>query len=257
MKYRAAAELVRSAKSIFMITGWGLSAPSGIPRLTPNKELWEQDPRALLSNTMLQMRPRKLWEFTFKYKSLIANCTINPAHTAVKNLHSKLKAQGKGLHVTTLAIDGFLRKSWEEMEDLTELHGNVNYMRCPQCLGKKVDVIGDGSEVPVCDKCKKPMRPHVVFGDESDLKYFSYAEPKFNAMVEKGLQSDCMIVVGSMLENGLMRGLVSDHLTAKKPIININKENDGDWIKGNVASITEACETSLPKLVDEVCPSNT
>ena len=246
MNYKAVGQLIKSAKSVFVIAGWGLSAPSGIPSLQFNKELWEQDPSAVLSTVMFQMRPKKVWEFVSKYKRLIAGAKINKAHIALHDLHLKLQSQHKSFHVVTHTIDGLLSRYWKN-KNLIEMYGNINYMRCSKgCSHKLCDVSNDLNEIPLCSNCKNYMRPHVLLRDERKVEDFFDMEE----LIGKGLECDCMLIIGSQLKNFLLQELVNDHLMAKKLTININKENDGEWIKKNVVSIREVCEISLPQILD-------
>ena len=64
-----------------------------------------------------------------------------------------------------------------------EIHGNVFYMHCSDTETvhhldlKPVPLLGDfdsdsADEVPTCAKCSKPMRPHIMFFDESYNEHF-------------------------------------------------------------------------------------
>ena len=108
-----------------------------------------------------------------------------------------------------------------------EIHGNITKLRCQKCTRQKGSLVFDTAnfgkcslpyEPPKCSKCGEPVRPHIMFFDESYCEAIHHYDSVLNELNE----SDLVIVIGTMLQTGLANGVVSKAVNAGKNIIEVN-----------------------------------
>eukprot|EP00826_Nyctotherus_ovalis_P011335 TRINITY_DN12954_c0_g1_i1.p1 TRINITY_DN12954_c0_g1~~TRINITY_DN12954_c0_g1_i1.p1 ORF type:complete len:281 (-),score=58.16 TRINITY_DN12954_c0_g1_i1:53-895(-) len=274
--YREIARRIRSARSVYVLTGAGISAPSSIPTFRGKGGLWTEmdaqgtDPTITLTKRMFDIDPTVLWNWLIDFRAVVEKTRPNAAHYAILRLQEHCKRIGKEFTLVTQNIDNFhpqlikesplLRpnKKFREGENefgftegVLEIHGNEDYIRCSDECNLKLFNYPKGlrkDEVPKCPKCGAPMRPHVLLFDEiyrQDL----YA---LDTAYSKAAGSDCMLVVGSELATNLPSMLVYGHIQAERFLVEVNTKRVIEEEMENVKNVDESCEVSLPKLVEEV-----
>lgn len=171
-----AAELLRSAGRIVVVTGAGVSAESGVPTFRGEKGLWrDHRPEELATPAAFRRDPRLVWEWYQWRRSLVSECSPNPAHRALAELQVR-----SGAAVLTQNVDGLHALALEEAEPtgrveapLLEVHGSLFRVRCSVCSWKvprrePVDASAEAS-LPRCPACGALVRPDVVwFGEALD-----------------------------------------------------------------------------------------
>jgi NAD-dependent deacetylase len=196
------AELVRNASSAVVLTGAGISVPSGIPDFrTPATGLWANvDPMAVAHIDVWRDDPETFWSFYAHRFHILGPAEPNDAHRAV----ATLQAQGHIGPVITQNIDRLHHKGGAT--DVIEMHGSIAYGRCLRCgatidyepLTAAIDAAADG--VPRCD-CGDPFKPNVVlFGEMLPVDEIERAF----ALCE---EADLIIAIGSSLEVHPVAGL--------------------------------------------------
>src|ERR671915_1027173 len=82
------AELIREAKSAVVLTGAGVSVPSGIPDFrTPGKGIWEKvNPMEVAHIDAFRRGPDKFWQFYSERFASLLDKRPNPAHEAIAEL---------------------------------------------------------------------------------------------------------------------------------------------------------------------------
>lgn len=159
----ALSERLRKSRSVFVLTGAGVSAESGVPtfRGGGGATTWKGMPFEVISSAEMVRRDLPaVWEW-FDYRlNLLANCSPNPAHETLARWQERFEE----FTLVTQNIDG-LHKAAGSREVL-ELHGNIREARCQSCgLMKETAQLGD-RRPPRCPACDAPMRPNVVlFGE--------------------------------------------------------------------------------------------
>ncbi len=84
-----AARLWREARCVLVLTGAGISAPSGIPDFRSPGGLWSRfDPAEVASVKALRYAPRRVWEFLLEFARLMARVAPNPAHVALAEIEA-------------------------------------------------------------------------------------------------------------------------------------------------------------------------
>jgi NAD-dependent deacetylase len=198
----ALAELLRSARSAVVLTGAGISVPSGIPDFrTPGTGLWEKvDPMEVAHIDAWRRDPDRFWSFYGQRFTTLTDKRPNAAHDAV----AELERRGLVQAVITQNIDRLHRLAGTER--LIEVHGSIEQSVCMECGGKvaldKVVEQLDGADgAPECLACIAPLKPDVVlFGELLPAEALAEA----HGLAE---EADLILCVGSSLEVYPVAGL--------------------------------------------------
>ena len=155
--------LLKSANSMAVLTGSGISAESGVPTFRDAQTgLWEKyDPLQLATPEAFLENPELVWSWYKWRRQLIKNASPNPGHFSLVDFESKFD----NFTLITQNVDGLHQRAGSK--NIIELHGNINRARCWRA-GHRFDVWPDnGPATPLCPKCGQFLRPDVVwFGEE-------------------------------------------------------------------------------------------
>jgi NAD-dependent deacetylase len=180
-------ERIRSARSVAVLTGAGISAESGVPTFRDPEGLWSKfQPEELASMAAFMKNPRLVSDW-YKYRrDVISRVEPNAGHRALAELE-KLKAD---FVLVTQNVDDLHRRAGQR--NVIELHGNITRSLCIDC-GKFDDpdhrVSADG--LPRCISCNGLLRPDVVWFGEM------LPEDAWSRAVEAFEFCDVCLVVGT------------------------------------------------------------
>ena len=124
-----AAKLFRNAKHVVVLTGAGISTPSGIPDFrSEGSGLWAHDePLETASLSTFRTAPEKFFNWFRPLASQIFQAQPNPAHTALAEYEHK----GYQSIIVTQNIDGLHQKAGSKQ--VVEMHGTLQTLSCTQC----------------------------------------------------------------------------------------------------------------------------
>lgn len=123
-----AIEFLKCAKSVFVLTGAGISAESGIPTFRGADGLWKNYSAIdLATPEAFERNPQLVWEWYHWRRGIILKAQPNPAHFAVVALE---KRSDKFL-LLTQNVDSLHQRAGSKR--ILELHGNIFRTRCTQC----------------------------------------------------------------------------------------------------------------------------
>ncbi len=190
-----AIRLIREAERTVILTGAGISTPSGIPDFrSPETGLWSHwNPLEIASIWGFREKPQRFYDWIRPLAKSMIEARPNPAHHAVVELERLGRVQA----VITQNIDALHQKSGSRL--VIELHGHLRTMTCLRCrLQDAAEVylhrFLNAGEMPVCPQCGSVLKPDVVlFGEPLPDREILTAQ-------EEALQCDLMVVVGSSLE---------------------------------------------------------
>ena len=196
------AELLRGAERAVVLTGAGVSVPSGIPDFrTPRTGLWENvNPMEVAHIDAWRRDPDRFWRFYGDRFASLVDKQPNDAHRAL----AELERRGLIEAVITQNIDRLHRVAGTER--LIEVHGSIEWSVCLQCGGKVrldrvVEQLRADDGAPECACCFTPLKPDVVlFGELLPERALSEAQAL-------ALDADLMVCVGSSLEVYPVAGL--------------------------------------------------
>ncbi|MCA1616138.1 MAG: NAD-dependent deacylase [Acidobacteria bacterium] len=155
---------LREAQSVFVLTGAGVSAESGVPtfRGGGGAAVWKGMPFYEISSAgMVERDLPEVWAW-FDYRlGVLKDLKPNPAHATLARWQDSLPQ----LTLATQNIDGLHRAAGSR--EVLELHGNVWTARCLECDARAdLRELREGVRPPVCGGCGGMMRPDVVlFGE--------------------------------------------------------------------------------------------
>ncbi|CAN5293218.1 NAD-dependent protein deacylase [soil metagenome] len=162
----AAAESAR----IFVLTGAGISAESGIRTFRDNGGMWEQYRFEEVASPEGWARDAALvWRFYSERRAQAATCAPNAAHRALADLERKL---GDRLFLCTQNVDPLHERGGSKR--VVHMHGELMKTRCERsprdCATlpfRDDDVyhVGTSDEIPRC-VCGGRLRPHICWFGE-------------------------------------------------------------------------------------------
>ena len=191
----ALADLLSSAERAVVLTGAGISVPSGIPDFrSPGTGMWENvNPMEVAHIDAFRRDPDRFWSFYSQRFTSLRDKAPNRAHEAVAELERRGHVRG----VITQNIDRLHRAAGSER--VVEVHGSIERSICLECGGKVelervVEMLAAADGAPECPACVSPLKPEVVlFGELLPAEALSEA----HALAE---EADLMLCVGSSLE---------------------------------------------------------
>jgi NAD-dependent deacetylase len=196
------AELIRSAGPVVVLTGAGVSVPSGIPDFrTPGTGLWANvDPMEVAHISVWRRDPARFWAFYGQRFAALEGKRPNGAHRAL----AELERRGRLDAVITQNIDGLHAAAGSR--EVIEVHGSIATASCLDC-GRRYALAetrrrleADAEGVPRCD-CGQPLKPDVVlFGELLD-------EVAMTRATTLAAGAGLLLCVGSSLEVYPVAGL--------------------------------------------------
>ena len=149
---------------VFVLTGAGVSAESGIPTFRGVGGLWRNyrieevaSPRAWAQD------PALVWEFYAMRRKVAAAAKPNPAHFALAELERRL---GGRLFLCTQNVDSLHEQAGSGA--VTHMHGELFKSRCDRCRRPAfpdASLYEPPGKIPHCD-CGGQIRPHICWFGE-------------------------------------------------------------------------------------------
>lgn len=153
---------IAGAQNLFVLTGAGISAESGVPTFRDALTgLWARfDPEELATEEAYRRQPALVWQWYQHRRELVSAAQPNPAHYALAAL-----AQQKTMTLITQNIDGLHQQAGSA--HVVELHGNLFANKWLDGCGRCDTVPAVPGDPPHCALCGAMMRPGVVwFGED-------------------------------------------------------------------------------------------
>jgi len=188
------ARLLRESGSTVVLTGAGISVPSGIPDFrSPGTGIWENvDPFEVATIDAFHRDTKRFWDFYRPRFETLSDKSPNPAHEAV----AELERRGLIRAVITQNVDRLHRKAGTQR--LVEVHGSIEHSVCLQCGGKvhidRVVELVAQTGTPECLACIAPLKPDVVLFGEL------LPEAALGEAHDLAAEADLMLCIGSSLE---------------------------------------------------------
>lgn len=241
-----AAELIRKAKRAVVLTGAGISTPSGIPDFrSEGTGLWSRDePLEVASLTTFRTSPGRFFEWFRPLAGQIFYAQPNAAHQALADLEET----GFVKTVVTQNIDALHQKAGSTC--VVETHGTMKTLTCTHCY-QTFDsepffksFIETGT-IPACAMCGGVLKPDVIlFGEQ--LPHAAWVQAQRAAR-----QCDLMLVAGSSLEVLPVAGLPMQAIDHGAHLIVINNTPTYINVRADIV-IMENVESILPEIAKRV-----
>lgn len=149
---------------LFILTGAGISAESGIQTFRDAGGLWEgHDVVAVASPEGFKKDPQLVWRFYSERRQHVLECNPNAAHDALAVLEQQLTSKPI---LFTQNVDNLHQRAGSSV--LSAMHGNLFKSRCEKCAIPFDDEQLYFDALPQsCINCGGAIRPDIVwFGEE-------------------------------------------------------------------------------------------
>jgi NAD-dependent deacetylase len=188
------AALLREAERTVVLTGAGISVPSGVPDFrSPGSGLWAGvDPMEVAHIDAWRRDPDRFWAFYGERFASLGAVEPNAAHAAV----AELERRGLVEAVITQNVDRLHRRAGSER--VIEVHGSIEWSVCLRCGGRVeleeiLERIARSPGAPACETCGRPLKPDVtLFGE-------MLPEAAIDEAFALAAGADLLVCVGSSL----------------------------------------------------------
>jgi len=159
-----AAEALRRARHVCVLTGAGISAESGIPTFRDALTgLWAKfSPEELATPEAFERDPETVWSWYEWRRQLIREAQPNAGHLALAEFARRVP----GFTLVTQNVDGLHQRAGSR--DVLEYHGNILRDRCTveQIVAQRSEDTRRAG-LPRCAACGGLLRPDVVWFGEA------------------------------------------------------------------------------------------
>lgn len=235
----SAAQAIARARHVFVLTGAGISAESGIPTFREALTgLWANfRPEDLATPEAFARDPAFVWQWYEWRRELVRQCLPNAGHLALADLAGLVPR----LTLVTQNVDGLHQRAGSP--SVVEYHGNILRDRCvaEQVVAGRTDAAA--GELPRCASCGSLLRPDVIwFGEMIPVDALVTAE---NAAGD----CDAFLSIGTSSLVYPAAGLAEVALRRGVPVIEVNP-NPTDLTKFVDIALQGPSGTVLPDLIE-------
>ena len=262
---------LKDKQAIWVLSGAGISAPSGIPTYRDHSGQWKAS-NPIQHNEFITLKTsrQRYWARSMVGFPTTHLARPNTAHHAI----TKLQQHGLLSQITTQNVDRL--HSTAGAKDVIDLHGRLDQVICLTCkkVSKRADyqprliklnpslteyaakLLPDGDaqvddfdmsqiRIPPCEACGGVIMPDVVFFGGT------VPRPRVEMAFSSLAKADCLLVVGSSLT--VYSGFRFPRW-AKQNNIPVYAINRGEMRGAELFDLIlqDSCEGALPKIVDAI-----
>lgn len=210
-----AADLLRRAERVAVLTGAGVSVESGIATFRGPGGLWEgHHVEDVATPEAFERHPLMVWRFYNARRNALRTVQPNPGHRALAELENRWGSDR--FTVVTQNIDALHLAAGSR--NVLELHGRLSRVRCVGC-GLVEDRPGEVlPELPRCTACGELLRPDIVWFGEA-LPHGVWLEA-----CAQTARCTCFLVVGTSAQVYPAAGLIDIAREAGAAVLEFNTE---------------------------------
>src|ERR1017187_10601170 len=153
-----------SQDRVFVLTGAGVSAESGLPTFRGADGLWRgHRVEEVATPEAFQANPELVWQFYSERRKRAVTVTQNPAHRTLAELERVLEER---FFLCTQNVDSLHEQAGSQR--IVNMHGRLMQARCPPQTCRRAP-FDDASlylsraEIPTCPQCGALLRPHICW----------------------------------------------------------------------------------------------
>lgn len=147
---------------LFVLTGAGVSAESGIQTFRDSNGLWENHSiEEVATAEGFAVNPELVIDFYNQRRKQNLQVDPNPAHIAFKEMQEQLKER---MTLVTQNVDNLHERAG--YEEILHMHGELCKLRCVNCMHVIDKTDSQNKEKDLCEKCGSELRPHIVWFGE-------------------------------------------------------------------------------------------
>lgn len=215
-----AAECLRRARRVAVLTGAGVSAESGLATFRGAGGLWEgHSVEEVATPSAFGRNPALVWRFYNARRAALRTAQPNPGHRALAALedHFADKSRNGGLFtLITQNVDGLHQAAGSRR--VLELHGSLRRIRCTVCSYKADRGQEELPDLPRCAECGELLRPDVVWFEEM------LPIETWQAAAKATAECQCFLVAGTSAVVYPAAGLIDAAREAGAAVIEVNPE---------------------------------
>ena len=247
---------------IFVITGAGVSAESGIPTFRGKDGYWRNlDPAELATPEAFARDPQLVWDWYRERRQRIRNAEPNAAHEAI----ARLAKHADEFLLVTQNVDDLHARGGLREEKMVPIHGDIFVTRCSRCdfsytgrggspeppargrLRSIAPTSAQNDEMPRCPECSALMRPGVVwFGEQLPWNEVQ----RVKTFLDRGT-CDVVIVAGTTAAFGYIVDWARRARRDGGELIEINPE-ETPLSRFATRLVRKSAAIALPRIVDEL-----
>lgn len=230
----AIVERLAAAESVFVLTGAGISAESGLPTFRGVNGYWGRyRVEDLASPEGFQRDPRTVWRWYNERIAAYAGAEPNGGHRALAELEELVA----GMTLATQNVDSLHLRAGSK--NVLELHGHLREARCTGC-GALAPLERGFDEASIEHVCGGRFRPQVVwFGEALPAEVWERA-------AAAAARADVVLVVGTSAQVYPAAALAT--LNDRAFVAEINP--DATALSGACAvTVREGAAAVLPRIV--------
>ncbi len=233
--------LLRATSNLAALTGAGVSQESGLRTFRDAQTgLWAQyKPEELASPEAFRRDPKLVWDWYAWRREAVKGVRPNLGHYALVEIEKRVSQ----FTLITQNVDGLHRLAGNQ--NVLELHGNIQRVRCADCYTFAESWEDDTESVPRCRECGGLLRPDVVWFGEA------LRRDQLEAAIEAARSCEVFFSIGT---SGVVQPAASLAFAAHNrgaAVIEINAEPTPLTSKANYILHGKSGEI-LPRLVEAV-----
>lgn len=243
---RYASRIIKGSKQATILTGAGISTPSGIPDFrSTDSGLWAKyDPFEVASLLAFRHNPERFFSWMRPLVGQIQKALPNAAHRGL----ATLEHAGFIHTIITQNIDNLHQQAGSK--EILEIHGSLQTLSCVNCFrkyaaGEYIQPYLEDGTIPHCPICGSILKPDVILMGEqlpADVWLASQAASR---------SCDLMIVAGSSLEVMPVASLPMLAVENGAHLIIINQTPTYIDVRADVVFNQDVAEI-IPRIVNEV-----
>lgn len=219
-----------------VLTGAGISAESGIPTFRGPEGYWTVGsqvyrPQEMATLAMFEQQPEAVWDWYLHRREVCRRARPNAGHRALVAIGALFPGR---YALVTQNVDNLHLRAGSDPAVTYQIHGNLFYMRCVRPCGpgsfplpelparnaERTGLTAAERRLLRCPLCRGPVRPHVLWFDETYDERYYRSESALRAAVRTGL----LIVVGTSGATSLPQHIALTVLRAGGTIVDVNIE---------------------------------
>jgi NAD-dependent deacetylase len=208
------ADWLRSARSVAVLTGAGISAESGIPTFRGPGGVWKTyRAEELATPEGFARDPKLVWEWYDWRRSVIAEAQPNAGHRALAEVERRVQR----FTLVTQNVDGLHDRAGSS--NVLKVHGDIWTVRCTSCERERRDLRPRFEQIPPYCLCGAMERPGVVWFGEG------LPEGVWEQAVRATREADLFFVIGTSAVVHPAAGLVYLAKSSGAKVVEINVDD--------------------------------
>jgi NAD-dependent deacetylase len=214
-----AAERLRRARCVAVLTGAGVSAESGLATFRGAGGMWEdQRVEDVATPFAFERDPKLVWRFYNARRANLRAVQPNAGHRALVALEdhfTRHSGDSEAFALITQNVDGLHQRAGSRT--VLELHGSLRRVRCTRCA-YRAERDEELAELPSCPECGHLLRPDVVWFHEM------LPAEAWRDAAKATAACQCFLVVGTSAIVYPAAGLIDAAREANAAVIEVNPE---------------------------------